>query len=213
MTGGIPPITTHQCHPAPCRCRPMMTQPGSKTWSSTTDGMMCGCLCVLVGLRTLRTFGPSAPTCRPLLTCLTALIHATRKDVRYHRSLRASRQDRRRHHRQGLQRQVHDDLAPARQQVRRDERARERDEMKKVGEGWRSRGRCAYRERAHASRGDVARGGDVMNNNIISHRSRGETETRADERARRRSSDGSSAEGWGRKPFFPEGLDLCRWTS
>ena len=56
-----------------------------------------------------------------------------RNHVRYHRSLRASRQDRRRHHRQGRQRQVHDDLAPARQQVRERARAtgRERNPKKR----------------------------------------------------------------------------------
>jgi len=45
-----------------------------------------------------------------------------RNDVRHYPSLRASRQDRRRLHRQGVQRQVHDGLAPARQQVRLDAR-------------------------------------------------------------------------------------------
>merc|ERR1712205_9263 len=44
----------------------------------------------------------------------------SRDHVCHHPSLRASREDRRRHHRQGRQRQVHDDLAPARQQDVRD---------------------------------------------------------------------------------------------
>ena len=52
------------------------------------------------------------------------------RNVRHHPSLRASRQDRRRLHRQGHQRQVHDGLEAARQQVRiriRRDTRRERD--------------------------------------------------------------------------------------
>ena len=53
--------------------------------------------------------------------------HTRVNDVR-RRPSSTSRQDRRRLHRQGRQRQVHDDLAPARQQVRRRRRERERKE-------------------------------------------------------------------------------------
>ena len=68
-------------------------------------------------------------------------------------------------------------------------RARERDEMKmKVGEGLAISREGVIIANARFVEVDVARGGDVMNNNIISHRSRGRgRETRADERARQRS--------------------------
>ena len=59
---------------------------------------------------------PSARSfARPRLTPIIA--RTDRNDVRY-RPTSPSRQDRRRLHRQGRQRQVHDGLAPARQQVR-----------------------------------------------------------------------------------------------
>jgi hypothetical protein len=63
--------------------------------------------------------GPGRSIIRRACPVLDPIIARTDKhDVRYHPTNRASRQDRRRLHRQGRQRQVHDGLAPARQQVR-----------------------------------------------------------------------------------------------
>ena len=66
----------------------------------------------------------------------------------------------------------------------------------KVGEGLAISREGDLSRTRDASRGDVARGGDVMNNNIISHRSRGRdgrappTSARVDG-----ASDGSAADG------------------
>ena len=63
--------------------------------------------------------GPGRSIIRRACPVVYPIIARTDKhDVRYHPTNRASRQDRRRLHRQGRQRQVHDGLAPARQQVR-----------------------------------------------------------------------------------------------
>ena len=90
----------------------------------------------------IRTFGTSPDPTRARAPPRRTNPHA-RNHVRHHSSFRASREDRRRHHRQGRQRQVHDDLAPARQQVR--ERARSIEPAR------------IFRERISPHRANVAR--------------------------------------------------------
>ena len=91
----------------------------------------------------IRTFGTSRRPDARARARRAALIHTHADHVRHHPSFRASREDRRRHHRQGRQRQVHDDLAPARQQVR--ERARSIEPSR------------IFRERIAPHRANVAR--------------------------------------------------------
>ena len=90
----------------------------------------------------IRTFGTSRRPDARARRARRTNPHA-RNHVRHHSSFRASREDRRRHHRQGRQRQVHDDLAPARQQVR--ERARSIEPSR------------IFRERIAPHRANVAR--------------------------------------------------------